>query len=438
MRRTGLLVACAGLGLLLAPSAGAQTVITNMQSASVQLYANKIHTYYYKIWVPSGCGELRITAEYLPSWPSFDIYAGPSLSSLVYKHLSAGQSKRVVIGYPQPGWWYIRINCKSLVTTKCTLRAAFNAAVFSEVKLGSERKVIWLSALPGITRIENNKETWVVPHGKAFPGETMGGADVSVKNAQGLSRMRAPGALQVLTADWMECSFGQIWDLSNTRWVPTVGETFVNMLKPIIGTKNLSLLGHSWGTYVSYEMSKQLWSKLKKKVDVMYMIDPAQMGWNYNYNDVDFRKYSNKSMAFLTSSLEGNAELAKRASHSFVVGKGWKTFGVDYAGHGDFKDITMPWILDRLAYANSPKQGSKVLSPFMNYSLPWASGRFDKQGWSGWQSALLGYDYEGVLIVTSDRTRPVSLKYQAAVQKKWWFFGWHYYYEYQDRHITDF
>lgn len=425
--------------LACAMTAGAQTVITNMQYTKIQLPANKAVTYWYRIWVPSGCGELRVVAENLPITPTANLYVGPSSARPTYAQTtSAGESKRIVVGYPQAGWWYVWVTYASPWAGICNLHAVYNAAIFSEVKLGNERKVVWLSSIPGTLTIDKNKETWVITHGKAMPTPVIGGADISLKNALALSKAKAPGTMQVLTADWMECSYGQIWDLTNTRWVTNVGTAFATSLVPIFGNKNINLLGHSWGTYVSYEMSKQIYNKTKKKVYTMYMLDPAAMGFNYNYGAIDFRTYSTRSMAFLTSEIEGNAELAKRATHSIVVGIGWNSLGVAYAGHCQFKDITLQWFLDQIQYGKNPRSATKIFSPVLDpWPIPWAGGQFNCRGWSG-TAGVFGTDYEGVLILSADRIRPVSLKYRVAIQKKWWFFGWHYYYVYEDRYTSDF
>ncbi|MCT7977433.1 hypothetical protein [Laspinema olomoucense] len=156
-----------------------------------------------------------------------------------------------------------------------------------------ERRPIHIQSIDG--QPITDKPTWLVIHGNANSASHMENLAKAIKSNQ-------PNA-QVLTLDWGSAannvSFGDEVNRAlqkSTEWIQPVAQAAKNLLTDFgISNKNINLVGHSLGTYVSWEISKSI----PQGVNKIIALDPATQipGW-YKTKNINFSEYSDWSWAF--------------------------------------------------------------------------------------------------------------------------------------------
>ncbi|NEO54819.1 MAG: hypothetical protein F6K54_18065 [Okeania sp. SIO3B5] len=181
-----------------------------------------------------------------------------------------------------------------------------------------EEKNISIQSIDGAA-IEPNTPTWLVIHGNASNSGNMGNLANAVKSD-------APDDHQVLTLDWSSAANND-FDIFNpeswvaglgesTPWIQPVAETAKSMLSNLgISGDNLNLIGHSLGSYVSWEIANMN----SGGVNNVIALDPATdvPGW-YETRNIDFSEVSDNSWAFVGSPL-GSIARAHTAEESFQM-----------------------------------------------------------------------------------------------------------------------
>lgn len=176
------------------------------------------------------------------------------------------------------------------------------------------------------TAIQSDIRTWVVIHGRgdgAFKPEStiLPLAKAIVENAGGDGI-----PFQVLMLDWSQSAgdnFSEDFGLRGALWIPNVARWAARTLDAIgIHGSQLNLIGHSWGTFVAFEISEQIarFSTLAPQpVNTLVALDPAADAWGgYRASRVDYKKYTKWSWAF-EGSLYGSKTRASTALESFEV-----------------------------------------------------------------------------------------------------------------------
>ncbi len=174
-------------------------------------------------------------------------------------------------------------------------------------------------------------QTWVVIHGRddsAASFESLAAAIDGYKAGD-----------QVLVLDWSEGAADNheflvpdALALNGAAWVPFVGHwTESTLVSMGVTSAKLDLVGHSWGTYVAYEVAHDM----PGGAQAIVALDPAAAALEYNYAAVNFAAVSKNSWAFYGDGLFGSAELARTAKQAFLLQydtSSW--FGVDpFAAH---------------------------------------------------------------------------------------------------------
>lgn len=158
--------------------------------------------------------------------------------------------------------------------------------------------------------VASGARTWLVTHGRASSpasfvplGRTMDASE--------------PGD-QILLLDWRTAAAPHsIIDLTEGRWFAPIASRIAPMLNARNLTRgNLNLLGHSWGTYISYEIGSAIGGGDASSRFVA--LDAALTADNYNVNDADFSAVSLYSWAFWASPF-GSEDVALTADDSFEV-----------------------------------------------------------------------------------------------------------------------
>jgi pimeloyl-ACP methyl ester carboxylesterase/surface antigen len=181
-----------------------------------------------------------------------------------------------------------------------------------------------------------NKKTWIVIHGMNNSGDDL--LDLA-RAVEGQSDFD-----QVFVLDWNNYAQG-VNARESTAWITEVAYFAAQRLNVWgITNNNINIVGHSFGTYVGYEISKKLFEFSKpsapeesKKIGKIIALDPGITTFGgYTENSVDFSLYSNYSWAF-QGSLLGNEKIAQSARESFKMSFSF-TYLNDPTSHGAVKD----------------------------------------------------------------------------------------------------
>lgn len=165
--------------------------------------------------------------------------------------------------------------------------------------------------------------TWVVAHGRAV------GADSGtiVDLAQSLAQFGGSDRVgQVLALHWgtMADPVGALPYISSRTslnegvFIPGVGRRAVEVLRARgISAGMTSLMGHSWGTYVTFEMANQ------GKVPRLIALDPATTAFGgYEDSKVNFSQIATRSWAFWGGGVYGNPTYSGTAHQAFLLDGG--------------------------------------------------------------------------------------------------------------------
>ncbi|MFO0879777.1 MAG: right-handed parallel beta-helix repeat-containing protein [Gemmataceae bacterium] len=166
--------------------------------------------------------------------------------------------------------------------------------------------------------IQFDRMTWLVIHGRADDSGVNEAEESSFEKLAAVLSARRPND-QVLLLDWSEGSkdnHPSDIGLDGAGWIPFVGTWVKEVLKQLgIESSQLGLIGHSWGSYVAYEIAKQVDGKSERIV----ALDPATaaMPDRYPFWEVDFGKESAHAWAFYGDGLYGSGLLASTADAAF-------------------------------------------------------------------------------------------------------------------------
>ncbi|OIO55581.1 hypothetical protein AUJ46_01270 [Candidatus Peregrinibacteria bacterium CG1_02_54_53] len=165
--------------------------------------------------------------------------------------------------------------------------------------------------------LDPQKPVWVVVHGRANSEESSQIAELT-RSLQALG-------VQVVTVDWHDgaADNGTPIGLEGSRWIEGVGTWAANQLRAAgFGSQNICVVGHSWGTYVAYEIGK----RIPNGVQTLIALDPAadsRLLGGGKYKGIEdpnfsFANVTANSYAFHSSEL-GNREKALTAKYAFDI-----------------------------------------------------------------------------------------------------------------------
>lgn len=172
-----------------------------------------------------------------------------------------------------------------------------------------------------------NKKTWVVTHGWNNSPSTVALLASAIDGYE--------NGDQVFALDWSQAADTGLQFDDAASWITTVGKFAAEKLSGWgISSNNINLVGHSFGSYVSYEISKGLGG-----ISKLIALDPgAQTLGKYDDWSVDFKKYSDWSWGFYGSTL-GSADRANTADESFRIEFPIRPSIPGYNAHGDVVDV---------------------------------------------------------------------------------------------------
>jgi len=155
--------------------------------------------------------------------------------------------------------------------------------------------------------------TWVIIHGR-------NGSAADLSSLAGAIAGRRPSD-QVLVLDWEQGAADNFpCGLNGAVWIPYVADWADSILKSKgVRAEDVSLIGHSWGTYVAYYMAAN-WKALSGHgVKDIVALDPALRGDGVPYSSFNFGSVANYSWAFYGSDIFGSAALSTTANEAFAL-----------------------------------------------------------------------------------------------------------------------
>ncbi|HLC67230.1 MAG TPA: alpha/beta fold hydrolase, partial [Candidatus Nanoarchaeia archaeon] len=172
-------------------------------------------------------------------------------------------------------------------------------------------------AKKSVNKLDSNKPVSVIIHGRA-------NSEDSSQIAELVRNLQAQG-IQVVTLDWHEGAEDNRTPISleGSQWIVTVGTWAANQLKAagFTGT-NIDVIGHSWGSYVGYEIG----AHIPGGVRTLVALDPAADTWllggekyeGFSNPQFSFSIVAANSYAFHSSNFS-NRNFALSAEYSFDV-----------------------------------------------------------------------------------------------------------------------
>ena len=168
-----------------------------------------------------------------------------------------------------------------------------------------------------VNALDPNLPVWVVVHGKD-------NSEDSSQIAELTRNMKLSGA-QVVTLNWQEGASDNLTSigLEGSKWIESVGTWAAHQLHSMELTHSqLNVVGHSWGSFVAYEIGAHIPGGVKTLVALDPAADTVLLGGGQykGFDDVHFA-FSNvaeNSYAFHSSNF-GNRKFALTAENSFDV-----------------------------------------------------------------------------------------------------------------------
>jgi pimeloyl-ACP methyl ester carboxylesterase len=196
----------------------------------------------------------------------------------------------------------------------------FRNSLTGSVTYGTSTKSVSLRPLDVGAELYNDRDTWIVIHGRNSSPASTGVAQI----AAAIEAEYADD--QVVMLDWSAAAASGLFSGSGENFIKPVAAWAATAL---VGygflAEDINVVGHSWGAYVAAELGEQL-----TEVNSIIALDPATdfPGGSYNPEatvsgvaEVDFARNSTYSWAFFESAndIYGSAKTSATADESFVV-----------------------------------------------------------------------------------------------------------------------
>ncbi|HMO16329.1 MAG TPA: pre-peptidase C-terminal domain-containing protein [Pirellulaceae bacterium] len=251
--------------------------------------------------------------------------------------------------------------------------------------------------------IQADKETWIVVHGRADNSHRF---LPLAKNLQSYFDLNSSVDRQVLLLDWRAGAADNLSaiGLQGSEWIPYVAKWVESILETQLRVfgHDLSLIGHSWGSYLSYEIAHRVAGEQRAIV----ALDPAQanhaakllgLDRQHYWSNINFSQVSQMSWAYYGGGgLFGDANLARTAHEKFYLA--WQNasdgtrhkapvlfFERIVAGHAN---VNSPYRQFSTKYFN--------LERLMNASFTFGC----EKGTCGFKENAMGNGFEGVIRYT--------------------------------------
>ena len=193
----------------------------------------------------------------------------------------------------------------------------YSGTIVADVGINNLDEInVYVERVGGIP-IASNLQTWLVIHGRQEVTSIGHGASTMESLAVAVDAYRSTD--QVLLLDWTQGSSDNHFPefLDGASWITHVASWARHVLSNVftISASQLFLIGHSWGTYVSYELA----SLFPQPVKAIVALDPASSAIGYPNEQINFSAVSERAWAFYGDGLFGGDDLTGTADEAFVL-----------------------------------------------------------------------------------------------------------------------
>ncbi len=225
--------------------------------------------------------------------------------------------------YPAPGFGYTAADVKTPVFPVHIEAVPYRTQELAGMLSIDKRPQPTAIALKRRDRGEDlniDKPVWVVIHGRNDNSES--------DKFKHLTQALIDKGYQVATVDWREGAKDNPLPLDGKKWTPAAGAWVMNQLNQAgFSAGKIILVGHSWGSYVSYYAADEYLRQTGNRVQAIVALDPAADGlWDdfpilpvHNTSEgVAFNAVSKTSWSFW-SSYAGSQRRANTAAYNFNI-----------------------------------------------------------------------------------------------------------------------
>jgi len=156
-----------------------------------------------------------------------------------------------------------------------------------------------------------DQPTWIVIHGRSSDAKDFYSLAAAIAARQ--------SDYQVLLLDWSEGAADNFpTGLNGAEWIPVVAHWAYEALKGQgLGGEQISLLGHSWGAYIAYDIADAWTDGTHHGVHSIIALDPASAGIALSLHALNLSAVADHSWAFFDNDACGSAEFALTADECF-------------------------------------------------------------------------------------------------------------------------
>ena len=160
-----------------------------------------------------------------------------------------------------------------------------------------------------------SREFFVIIHGRGASKDSdyIQGLAAAVHNRMPLNH--------IYILDWSELSTNTLgWiGFGGEDNIPYVGQYLAERFQNVDSTR-INLIGHSWGSLVAYEASRNYYINHSKRINSLIAIEPAEdVPTGYDTALADFGRFSSHSWSLTTPNIASSAITPITADESFVV-----------------------------------------------------------------------------------------------------------------------
>ncbi len=162
--------------------------------------------------------------------------------------------------------------------------------------------------------LDLNKPVWIIVHGR-------GDSDASDQMLELERNLSSFNNIQLVVIDWHQAAADNITQigLQGSQWIKPTGSWIASQLMSMGMKKdNINLVGHSWGTYVSYEIGAHIPGGINTIIALDPAVDNKWLGGAYPIDDVNFTSVAAHSDAIHSSNF-GDKKVALTAHNSFDI-----------------------------------------------------------------------------------------------------------------------
>ncbi|BAY73647.1 VCBS repeat-containing protein [Nostoc linckia NIES-25] len=274
---------------------------------------------------------------------------------------NSGSNSESITRQLSAGIYFVRVYSYNATNNTNYSLSLSGASLSSQIRSGSDNVNLWLYDTNGRNTtgyINPNRETVVVIHGwnNSDQSRYVENTWVDGTRINKLAREAAEFGTQVIALDWggiaadpneLDSWLRDAVPDETAQWITPVAQWTKNLLVSLgISSNQLTLIGHSLGTYVSSEIAR-----MYGQVRNIVALDPAwsPSGYDLDINTpgtqgpVDFRNVAQYSLAFVVgdddAGAAGDNNKAATAHDSFII-QGWSgTFVNAIDAHGAVVDL---------------------------------------------------------------------------------------------------